>query len=339
MTPTGKIEGAIFGQAIGDALGHPIEFTKGVTVTDLADDNKFTDDTQMFCAIGEALLEAPPHEDEYEFMEALSKRFIDWRKNPLGGNHRAPGGSCMEGVRKLGAKVPWYRSGGRQSKGNGTAMRSGIVGAMYWQYPDYAFRIGALSAVPTHNNLEAILAAGMVSYLVAASIKGISFQLALAEAMMLAADFENPVVVPTYPVDVPLRGGETGQAPWLVIAKASAAYCWGTGQTYAKDFVAFNGEDWTAAPALAAAVFFNARFHNYGDMVIEAVNTTYDCDTVGAITGTIAGARFGLVGIRQSWIEKIELHDYLMTLAVRIAEASKKVVITKDLEGSNYAFV
>src|SRR6202034_2650925 len=119
--------------------------------------------------LGEALLDAPPHACECEntFMEAVSKRFVEWRKNPLGGNHRAPGGTCMEGVRKLGARRPWTESGALHGKGNGTAMRSGVVGVMYWQNPNYAFRIGALQSVCTHNNLEAILGAGVVSYLVA----------------------------------------------------------------------------------------------------------------------------------------------------------------------------
>src|SRR5271157_3697804 len=84
------VKGAIFGQAIGDALGHPIEFQKTHKVVGLEPDNKFTDDTQMFAAIGEAMLEAPPHLDTEKFMDVLAQKFIDWRSNPLGGSHRAP---------------------------------------------------------------------------------------------------------------------------------------------------------------------------------------------------------------------------------------------------------
>src|ERR1700739_3720340 len=174
-----RIFGAVLGEAIGDAIGHPIEDkwagTEDKQVDGLLDDNKFTDDTQMFCAIGEAMLASPPHESEEKFMVTLSEKFEEWRKNPLGGSHRAPGGNCMESVRKLGAGISWRKAGGLDYKGNGTAMRSGIVGCMYWQNPEFAFRIGCLTSVPTHNNLEPILAAGTVAYLVAAQIKGFTF--------------------------------------------------------------------------------------------------------------------------------------------------------------------
>ena len=93
------IMGAVFGEAIGDALGHPIEFKKTHRVKDLEQDNKFTDDTQMFCCIGEALLESPPHADEEKFMVTVGKKFVEWRHNPLGGSHRAPGNNCMTAVR------------------------------------------------------------------------------------------------------------------------------------------------------------------------------------------------------------------------------------------------
>jgi len=57
---------------------------------------------------------------------------------------------------KIRCKSSLDKSGALNGKGNGTAMRSGVVGAMYWKNPNYAFRIGALQSVNTHNNLEAI---------------------------------------------------------------------------------------------------------------------------------------------------------------------------------------
>src|SRR5271157_1117388 len=144
-----RLFGVVLGQAIGDAPGHPIEFSKNYVVSTLEPNNLFTDDTQMFCAIGEALVSNPPHVNEDSFMEA---------------------------VRRLGTGIPWTDSGIKgQGKGNGTAMRAAVVGAAYWKAPEFAFRIGGLTSVPTHNNLEAILGAAIVSYVVASVIGGTEF--------------------------------------------------------------------------------------------------------------------------------------------------------------------
>src|SRR5579863_6790404 len=306
-----------------------------VVIETLQDKNKFTDDTQMFCCIGEALLSDPPHISEDQFMEAVSRNFVVWRDTPLGGDHRAPGGSCMAGVRKLGAGVPWMESGGLQAKGNGTAMRSGVVGAMYWQQPDYAFRIGCLTAVNTHYNLEPILGAGIVSYLVAASIKGIEFSTAVGCALKLASQFNDMTVVPHYPQQIRLGSGESDQAPWHAVGHIGAAFCFGNGnRVNIQAFNKWNGDDFAVVPAVAAAVYFNARYGTgrtdglqniYRDVVLNCVNNTGDCDTTTAIAGTICGARVGLQGIPEDWRKRVELADYLGDMAKRIWEASIRV--------------
>jgi ADP-ribosylglycohydrolase len=324
------VRGVIFGQAIGDALGHPIEFEKTHKVADLADDNTFTDDTQMFCAIGEAMLDAPPHRDTDLFMDALTKRFVEWRQNPLGGTHRAPGGTCMEAVRKLGTGRHWRQTGAtRDGKGNGSAMRAGIVGARYWKEPTMAFRIGCLTSVVTHNNLEAILAAGMVAFLVSRSIQGCGLFEAVAEGLALCADFENQV--PDYPTNnLPLNNMRDGQSPWKAIASFSRGFILGETDMATKEFLAGNGDDFTAVPAVSEAIFFNARHDNYDPMVIECANASDDSDTITAITGTIAGARFGFdminanvqIDRRDGWTDRIEMRDYLEDLSKRIFETS-----------------
>jgi ADP-ribosyl-[dinitrogen reductase] hydrolase len=327
-----KVLGAIFGQAIGDAIGHPVEFKKTHKVTTLEVPNKFTDDTQMFCALGEAMLDSLPHADEKHFMEALTHRFLDWRKNPLGGGHRAPGGTCMEGVRKLGVKIPWIDSGKLDGKGNGTAMRSGVVGAVYWQIPEYAFRIGALQSVNTHNNLEAILGAGVVSYLVAASIRGDSFPQAIADVLLLCARFNDPTIVATYPKNVPLDDSRAGQSPWRCIAKFGSAYALGVGGGITpKEFAQINGDDFSVTPAVSAAIYYNTHSSSFGQTILDAANFGDDADTIAAISGTIAGARYGIEGIQADWIKDVELSDYLMNLANRIWETSLTATINPTM--------
>lgn len=319
-----RVYGAILGQAIGDALGHPIEFKKTHQVKDLEQVNRFTDDTQMFCAIGEALLEAPPHVDESAFMEALRRHFVEWRKNPLGGNHRAPGGTCMEGVRRLGTGMDWTKTGLLDGKGNGSAMRSGVIGAYYWKNPDYAFRIGCLSSVPTHNNIEPILAAGAVAYLVASAINGVGFDLSLARLFDKMGEFQKPHIVPYYPTEVKFGSARSDQNPWFTIGHIAAGYAYGVSGIPLEDYVKTVGDDFAGVPAVSEAVYFNTRYAEYAPMMLISANYSDDCDTVTAIAGTIAGARFGIDAIPQDWRQRIELSDYLHDLSERIWEASLK---------------
>jgi ADP-ribosyl-[dinitrogen reductase] hydrolase len=332
MNEKDYILGAVFGEAIGDALGHPIEFKKTHKVVKLEEKNQFTDDTQMFCAIGEALLDAPPHIDEEAFMQALAKRFDEWRHHPLGGTHRAPGGNCMDAVRKLGAGVHWTKAGGLDFKGNGSAMRSGVVGAMYWKNPEYAFRIGALSSACTHNNLESLLGAGMVAFLVASCINQGNWAVAVSEGLRLCGDFAN--TIPFYPQQVAFGNKFNDQSPWYALSRWGSAFALGTsvgtnvpdavGQLIDRENIVVDG---AVVPAVAEAIFFNTRFTNFPKTVLTAVNNSDDADTIGAISGTIAGARYGYEGISLDWTSRIELPNYLLSLGERLYEASEKYVI------------
>jgi ADP-ribosyl-[dinitrogen reductase] hydrolase len=326
-----KVKGAIFGQAIGDALGHPIEFQKTHEIVDL-EEGMFTDDTQMFSAIGEAMLLAPPHKDIDKFMDTLAQKFIEWRNNPLGGTHRAPGNTCMEATRKLGTGRHWRQTGATNiGKGNGSAMRAGVIGARYWKNPPYAFSLGCLTSIPTHNNLESILASGMVAYLVAASIVGIPWADAVARGLELCSMFEN--TVPNYPTNsVPLNDQRDGQSPWKAITLFSNGYIYATGNVPADEFLKNNGNDFTAVPAVAEAIYFNTRHPKFDEMLLDCANLSDDSDTITAITGTIAGARFGFDAINEDWAGedeeargwavRVELAEYFHNLTNRIFEAS-----------------
>lgn len=319
------IRGAIFGQAIGDALGHPREFSKSITVTTNNVPERFTDDTQMMAAIGEAMLLSPPHlsNNAWEpFMTTLGTAFADWYRKPLGGSHRSPGGACQSAAGKLGTGSDWLRSGGLSAKGNGAAMRSSIVGCAYWKNPYYAFRVGCMTAVPTHNNLEAILTAGMVSYLVAESINGTPFHQSVHQALKLAHEYSS--TVPLWPSKVPIGYGYSDQNPAYVVAHISKAYMAAKAGMTPKEFREYNGDDFATVPAVAAAVFYNARHNNYTDTVLGLVNHTGDCDTTAAIGGAIAGARYGFQFIRGDWTSKVELADYFENLSGRILTLSEQ---------------
>ena len=325
--PRDAVYGCVLGQAIGDALGEPVEFAGEMPkeVPQLSPvNNHFTDDTQMMVAVAEALLAVPPHRSSREeFMAELCRQIVEWRRHPLGGSHRSPGGACLDGAANLLAGKGWTQSGGLASKGNGSAMRSSVIGAFFHRNLDMAWRIGCLSSVPTHNNLEPILCAGTVALLCAASIAGVDWPEALRRVLARIEDWENSV--PYFPEHVKLGSRYEDQNPWYTATHFSNAYLLAQ---IAKDDSALsrsNGNDFATVPATAAAIYFNTRYGTFRDIAMSCASWTMDADTTTAIAGAIAGSRFGLESIPHQWREDVELSSYFHELAERVWEASQDV--------------
>lgn len=318
--------GCILGQAIGDALGHPYEFNKsGVQSADIYPGATFTDDTQMMDAIARALLAVPPHEHGMDaFMDKLVEEFVSWQRAPLGGSHRSPGGACSSSCSRLRQGIHWMQSGGLSSKGNGTAMRSSVVGAFYHRDLRMAWEVGCMTAIPTHNNLEAILMAGTVSLLCACGINGMPFAEAMTLVFRNIAHFNE--TVPQFPKNVSLGEGYNDQNPWYAASHLAQAYAGARSVTVTDArFHQLNGDDFATVPATAAAVFFNTRYSNFRDIVRKCVANTSDCDTTGAIAGAIAGSRFTAQFIPLEWRQNVELSDYFHVLATKVWAASQTV--------------
>lgn len=104
-----KIEGCLFGMALGDALGAKTEFlryddilkiygTNGIQ--DLTDNPALvTDDTQMALAVAYALIEAPRPYHVGTLEPIMRKHFISWYQDPK--NNRAPGMTCLSSIERL----------------------------------------------------------------------------------------------------------------------------------------------------------------------------------------------------------------------------------------------
>src|SRR5688572_16232851 len=134
-----QAEAILFGLALGDALGYPTEFLRlneGIRprygyqgIQEPPDPALYTDDTQMTIALTEGLLDAGLDADLDAQMNAVAKRFIEWKDSPE--NNRAPGNTCLIGVRRYESGISWRESGVAGSKGCGSAMRVATIGYFY----------------------------------------------------------------------------------------------------------------------------------------------------------------------------------------------------------------
>lgn len=73
---------------------------------------------------------------------------------------------------------------------------------------------------------------------------------------------------------------------------------------------------------LTAAYWAIARTDNFNDAVLKAVNLGGDADTIGAVTGQIAGALYGYSSIKKSWTTDLYNHDYLVGIAEKLYKMS-----------------
>ena len=75
------------------------------------------------------------------------------------------------------------------------------------------------------------------------------------------------------------------------------------------------GEGWIGEEAVANAMYCCWRSpDDYLAAVLTAINTDGDSDSIGAITGSVMGARLGINAIPLSWRDGVEDSEYLHAL-------------------------
>ena len=62
---------------------------------------------------------------------------------------------------------------------------------------------------------------------------------------------------------------------------------------------------------LKACLWCLGTTNSFKESVLKAVNLGEDTDTIGAITGTLAGAKYSLASIPEEWIEKLANKDLI----------------------------
>jgi ADP-ribosyl-[dinitrogen reductase] hydrolase len=71
---------------------------------------------------------------------------------------------------------------------------------------------------------------------------------------------------------------------------------------------------------LDAALWSIANSDSFATAMLTAVNLGHDADTVGAVTGILAGARYGMEGIPESWKQRVLWSEQIDALATRLLQ-------------------
>lgn len=304
-------EALLFGLALGDALGWPVEFKTLDEIKKIwgregiqepPDPALYTDDTQMTVALAEGLLENRLSASVDTQMEAVGHHFISWLYH-TDTPSRAPGNTCIAGVRRFEASGNWQTSGISGSKGCGSAMRVAPIGFLYQYQPDRLREVALASSQITHAHPAARAAAVAGAYLVKLALDGVHPNAYLRHVVTFTNDISDEFDL------VMLRVGHV------------------LGWTDEEAALRHLGEGWTGDEAIALALYCVLRYpDDYTACVRRAANTNGDSDSIACIAGGIMGARLGLDAIPLQWRAHCENREMLVRLATRLADAR-----TKDL--------
>lgn len=287
--------GALVGSAVGDALGAPVEFRPageyrrrfpepvlggiGEMVGGGAfgwAPGQFTDDTEMAVVVAESLLACHGLVDTDQL-----RRFRVWgaAASDVGRLTREVLDSPLLG--SDAAVWAFEARDGQNAAGNGSLMRA-AAGAVFFAPlgRERTMAAGQLLSAVTHYDPLAQWAVALQHELVRLAVGGADPLAHLPELLDCLPDGVRDVYAPL------LDPSWTPQRP-----------------------APPNG---SAMGALAQAVWAVRHHHSFHDAVVAAIDLGDDADSVGAVTGTLAGAIHGLGAIPSRWLTYV--HGYVTGL-------------------------
>lgn len=285
-----RIKGALYGVAIGDALGAPLEFmdansinAKHGVVTEMigggwlnVKPGEVTDDTQMTIAVIKGILENPRNP-----VPAVGKHFIDWMSE----GPKDVGNTCARAIRNAGilgreehgiaSRYTWLIASERtdeemngRTAGNGALMRT-IYPALFYQAGPMQMQVTQDIAQMTHWSEESTEA---------------------------CKNYVREVHLMIHGYDGPIGIGYNGNEPTGYVIDSYAV----------------------ASEAIRQTGTFE-------EALVWAVNQGGDADTIGAIAGGLAGAKYGYSNIPERWVEALdpEVREFLDMAAEKAYEQQR----------------
>ncbi|HHV07264.1 MAG TPA: ADP-ribosylglycohydrolase family protein [Firmicutes bacterium] len=284
-----RVQGGLYGVAVGDALGATLEFMGKEIVkerygvlTDIIGGGwlelmpgEWTDDTEMMLAVAVGI--------DHDFrnpVDAIGIEFLRWHKtNPPG-----VGTTCAAVFHKVRMGLSWHEAAQQlhretsHTAGNGALMRTLPVALAYSKPEDIVEQACSIAQM-THWDQRAAFTCQLYCLLAHYLIAGDRFRDALRSAYSYMAE---------------CLPDDTGLEPMKTELEQKMADPQPTGYT---------------VDTLACALQGIESSSSLEDAVISVVNQGGDADTVGAITGGLAGVYYGFKAVPKRWLQKFNLQQ------------------------------
>ncbi len=301
-----EVLGGVFGVAVGDALGVPVEFkkrsalkAKAVTKmlgygTHHQPEGTWSDDSSLtFCLI-ESLCGGFDLSD-------IDHRFVRWLDEGYWTPHGEVfdvGNTTSRAISRLRAGADPVKAGetGQYSNGNGSLMRILPV-ALYFANSEIGDILEAAHEVSclTHAHPRSQMACGFYNLMVVGLLKGASPQ----EAYLWAIDH----AVQAYKI-----------SPYAEELDHFNRLFGKRIHEETEDAIQSSGY---VIHTLEASIWAFLRASTFAEAVLLAVNLGNDTDTTGAVTGGLAGVYYGLEGIPEEWVTILARYSDILELSER----------------------
>lgn len=302
-------KGALLGTAVGDALGMPVEgwhcedikMRYGV-LEDMADaragKGRYTDDTEMMIALAESLLKKR-NIDKSHLAKSFLDNFHEWRG--YGPGTKRVLHLILDGLDINQAAVSVFPGG---SFGNGAVMRVAPIALAYLRCSDSLKQAAYAQSEVTHFHPVACEGAYLQAYVIRQLIKirQESTRLEPREFLAQLSDSVSKDMEIFYKV---LK--EIGR----LLRKIPEE----------REVIEVLGNDVTTLRSWPTALYaFFSHWSSFEQAVIYAVNLGGDSDTIGAMTGALAGAFHGASAIPEQWLNDLEDGEKGRTYIASLAE-------------------
>jgi ADP-ribosyl-[dinitrogen reductase] hydrolase len=281
-----RARGALFGLAIGDALGAPLEFKPRDSQPIIKDysgggpfnlrPGEWTDDTAMALCLADSLI-AHGDLDEVDLMT----RFVRWWRhgeNSVNGSCFDIGRTTAQALARFERTRKVYVDEYSELAGNGAIMR--LAPAAVFGAGDFSrgLKLATRQGEITHGSTLAVHASIHFADLLLSALEGKPKSYLFDHRLIFTED---------------RRLGEIGV---------------GLYRRKSRDEIRSTG---FVLDTLEAALWSVYTTESFGEALITAVNLGGDADTVGAVTGQLAGALYGVGAIPARWLDQLASLDSL----------------------------
>ena len=356
-----KARGCLLGQAVGDALGAPLEGLSRDRILRYCGQVRgyldspppwlgrlgrahvpglYTDDTQQALLIADVLIEGRRFDPEL-----ARRKYLELARPVAGlprGAHRSHRGNFRAALERMAADVPTLETG-VASAGNGAAMRVAPIGLWYADEPEGLRQAAIQASLQTHADPRGVSAAVALAYLVGyLATKAVASREEVLAALQATQAF-------TQEAEGVLSAGSglshNGQGPsprfsgaLLVLEGLGDLPAWDALRSIVIEanrqqpqHPVASPSDRFASASVITAIYLALYSPTLEEAVVRAINLGGDADTMGAMTGALAGARWGAGAIPPAWLEGLANREGILSRADALVGGQKAAGEWQDL--------